>query len=153
MLRKADMLMIPFSLFWGGFAIFWEYNAIRSGSGPVFILFGSVFVAIGLYIIAGRFFHDIHRRRGIIYGLSDKRMIFLTRSGVKSVHIDEGRNVEYQRHGNGRGTLQFGRSGFDSFVRFYGSLAGWSGRPVVPTFQRIEDSDCVYAEVKRLAGM
>ncbi len=53
--------MIPFSLLSGGFAIFWEYLALSTTSktpglmAVVFPLWGLPFVAVGVYIIFGRF--------------------------------------------------------------------------------------------------
>jgi hypothetical protein len=61
--RPADGFLIPFSLLWCGFAIFWEASVLRIPGAPFFFpLFGAVFVAAGLYFVFGRFlFRDAQR--------------------------------------------------------------------------------------------
>ena len=49
MLRKNDFLLVPFSILWCSFAVFWEFTAATSGAPPYFLLFGGVFVVVGLY--------------------------------------------------------------------------------------------------------
>ena len=51
---SRDWLLIPFSLLWCGFTIFWEATALSLATAPLFMkLFGAAFVLVGLYFCRG----------------------------------------------------------------------------------------------------
>ena len=113
-LGSRDALLIPFSLMWGGFAIFWNASVWLGpfggkGDSPdwFFKLWGLPFLAIGLYMIVGRFFHDAHMRKKLIYAVTDQRILILR--GTKVTSLDLGRlpRLELTEHSDGTGTLAF----------------------------------------------
>ena len=118
--RSSDVFIIPFSLLWGGFAIFWETMVLtqtrhgKNAPAPVRIIFplwGIPFVLLGLYLIFGRFFVDSWRRRRTWYGVTDRRALIVRTGPGRSVTSFDLRTIGqviYQEHADGTGTLMFG---------------------------------------------
>lgn len=149
-LRAADAFVIPFSLMWGGFAIFWEVGVISSGAPVFFWLWGIPFVVMGVYLIVGRFFFDAYRRANTYYGVTNERvLIVVTGLGgrTKSLNLRTLSDVTLSTAANGRGSISFGSSPWGASSWLGGS--GWPGVPTVPTFELIEEARQVYEVVRQ----
>ena len=158
-LRGSDVIMIPFSLLWGGFAIFWEYMALGvtpqaqnapAGIAIVFPLFGLPFVLVGLYMIFGRFIVDARLRSKTYYGVSDKRVIIVSglfKQTVKSLDIKSLDNISLVEKANGAGSIIFGQAA--PAGAGYG-MGGFPGRSqyTTPQFELIENARNVYSEIQ-----
>jgi Bacterial PH domain len=149
-LRAADAVLIPFSLMWGGFAIFWETMVVRGGAPWFFVLWGIPFVLIGLYLIAGRFVVDARQRAKTFYAVTSERVIivsglFLRR--VKSLNLDTLTDVSLTERNNGAGTITFGPAP---------PMAGWysggswpgMGNYLFPSFELSSDARSVYEIIR-----
>jgi Domain of unknown function (DUF1707) len=111
-ITRSDVFTVPFSLMWGGFAIFWEATVIVSGA-PIFcVLWGIPFVSIGLYMIAGRFFVKSSLRRRTLYAVTDRRVLRLVRrrsgDSVDAVFLDAIPAVNRDVRPDGSGSVFFG---------------------------------------------
>jgi hypothetical protein len=113
-LTGRDWLLIPFSLIWCGFVIFWETTVLSLKQAPLFFkLFGAAFVLIGLYFVVGRFLLDAWVRSGTQYALTNKRVLiarswpFAKFTALSLNRLPETSLVE---GANGRGTIHFGQS-------------------------------------------
>src|SRR4051812_44260637 len=78
--HASDAYAIPFSLLWGGFAIFWEATVLGfwgSGGGReapwFFVIWGIPFVLIGQYMIWGRFFYTFWKKKKVLYAITNRR--------------------------------------------------------------------------------
>ncbi|MGO7180233.1 PH domain-containing protein [Rhizobium brockwellii] len=110
-LTPWDFLLVPFSLFWGGFAIFWEMSVMNTVGTPVLMrLWGIPFVLIGLYLIAGRFVVDAAVRARTEYSLTDRRVI-IRRSGpfpnFSATQLELLPSISLAEDSHGRGTIKF----------------------------------------------
>lgn len=112
-LRSADALLIPFSLMWCGFAVFWEWSVVTQGAPLLFMIWGVPFVCVGLYIVFGRFFVDAYVRSRTHYALTDQRALILggfTGNALTSVDLRTTGEIRYADIDGSRGTISFGPS-------------------------------------------
>jgi hypothetical protein len=160
MLTGADLLLVPFSLVWCGFAVFWTVTAATatwsSRAAPpvtpiaVFPLFGLLFVAVGLYFVVGRFIADAWLRERTRYALTDSRALIVRAppfGKVTTIALDRLAEVSLQRSSDGSGTIRLGpraplmgRNGF----------AAWSpALDATPQFIGISDSQRIFELLQR----
>jgi hypothetical protein len=112
-----DWAMVPFSLLWAGFAIFWEAGVLGYwGNGPqkgavswFMVMWGIPFIVIGQYMVWGRFFYDAWLKRRTYYAVTNRRVLVL-QEGLKRksnwTYLEAIPMIE--REGATSGTLWFG---------------------------------------------
>jgi hypothetical protein len=145
-LRGSDVFLIPFSLMWGGFAIFWESSVILSGAPFFFMLWGIPFVLVGLYLIVGRFFVDSWMRARTYYGVTtDRAVIHKQGLGQHTTSLDRARlpNIQLVERKDGRATIRLGST--PAWGRMYEGFQ-WpgAGRHMPPSFEQISDGRRVF---------
>lgn len=145
-LRAGDAFLVPFSLMWGGFAIFWEVSVLRTHGSGFFALWGIPFVLVGIHMILGRFWVDAATRARTIYGLTDRRAIIisgLVTRPVKSLSLRTLTDVTLTERGNGSGTIALGQ--VPPWSGLYGGMR-WPGMGSYgpPSFDLIPDARRIY---------
>jgi hypothetical protein len=158
-LRTQDAFLIPFSLMWCGFAIFWEVG-VSMHSGPLlgpglfFRLWGLPFVIIGLYLVVGRFFVDALTRGGTYYGVTTERALIVTTwlgRRLRSISLRTLGDISLSERSDQSGTITFGSS------QPIQPTFGRGSRYSPPAFEMIENVKNVYqliqgAQKKLLGG-
>jgi len=148
-LRSSDLMMIPFSLIWASFAIFWETMVIRGKAPLVMKLWGIPFVLIGLYMVIGRFFVDAWQRSRTTYGLTNERVIIISNfSGtkIKSLNLRTLTDITLDQKSDEVGTITFAPA-----VAAFNSRDMWANRrsqPVGPRLEMIENARRVYEMIR-----
>ena len=143
--RAADGFLIPFSLMWGGFAIFWEFSVVSSNAPVFFMLWGIPFVLVGCYFIFGRFIADARQRARTSYGVTNERVIIISgvfRRNVKSLNLRTLTDVSLGERADGSGTITFGQQ--PAFYWHMHGMGPWPGMPVIPSFELIPNAKEVY---------
>lgn len=95
---KADTFLVPFSILWAGFSVFWEAGVLSSGGPPFFAVWGIPFLAMGFYVTIGRFIWKAHRKRRTTYLLTDRRAAVLTSDGQLAEAPWRGSPRQVSRH-------------------------------------------------------
>jgi hypothetical protein len=109
--KSEDIVLIPFSVIWGGFAFFWEYSVLREKLDPSFWLSGIPFLLIGLQLIIGRFFTDRFERKHRCYGVTDQRILILSnwpRRKLESFSTGSLNGISFTERSDGGGDIVFG---------------------------------------------
>jgi hypothetical protein len=153
-----DIFLIPFSLLWGGFAIFWESSVLLTipedapnGINIIFPLFGLIFVIVGLYFIFGRFIYKRWKKRKTYYAVTDRRVLSLSEAFGRQFQESDIKlisDISKRVRSDGIGTLIFGgtQSSIFSGYQFYTN----TGMDILPfyttplAFSDIHDADRVY---------
>ncbi len=145
-----DWFLVPFSIFWCGFAIFWEASVLGSNAPALFALWGIPFIVVGLYLTLGRFTIDAWLRRNTRYAVTNRRII-IARSDpfpkLTSISLERMPELQLTEWPDGRGTIRFGPT-----LPYWG-LAGWGGwspaTDPTPQFIGISDAQRVFDRIQR----
>ncbi len=148
-----DIFLIPFSIMWCGFAIFWTFSATNIAAPGFFTAWGMMFVVIGLYFVFGRFLVDAWLRRAMAYAVTDRR-ILIARGGLfarfTALGLDRLPELELRERANRRGTIRFGQAVSSWNNR---NMGGWSpAMDPTPQFIDIEDARSVFDLIQRTSG-
>jgi len=158
--HSDDLYLIPFSLLWGGFAIFWEAgvlgywgNTTKGGTPSTFMtLWGIPFILAGQYFIWGRFLYDAWLKRRTYYAVTNRRVLVVQEGWNRKtswMYISSIPTVE--REGSMTGTLWFGPK-YPVFAGRGQKTRGMSRFSIgdVPVFADIDDLESVYRTVLEL---
>jgi hypothetical protein len=149
--QSQDLLLIPFTVMWCGFAVFWEYMALNKG-GPIFFgLWGLPFVAAGLYIVFGRFWVAARQRANSYYGVTNERVLIVSglfSREIKSLQLRTLSDISLTEKRDGSGTVTFGP------VQPWANMftgTGWpgAGRNAPPAFEQIANAKEVYNIIRQ----
>ena len=103
-----DALLIPFSILWGGFALFWNGTVWATNAPWFFRLWGLPFLLAGLYITVGRFVHDSWIRSRLRYAVTDRRVVIARPGRVRSLAVGRLPLFDVTDRANGSGDIRFG---------------------------------------------
>ncbi len=151
---RTDLFLVPFSIVWSGFVIYWETLAWESGLFAVCL--GLPLFLIGLYFLFGRFFYKIWKKKNTYYAVTNKRILILTKKfftrSFRATYLNTIPNIDKSVRSDGIGTITFGnQSPWDSWyantgMDFFGPHYGRE----VPTFYDIKDANRVYKMVNEM---
>lgn len=103
---SRELILFPFSLMVCGFSLFWEYLALQSGQlFPV--LWGLPIVAIGIYMLIGRYIQTAYLRNKTFYVITDKKLIIKKGNKINMYNGCDLPPMEVDIHKNGNGTILF----------------------------------------------
>ena len=123
--RRTDVLLVPISVLWCGFAVFCESGALSSGV-PLFAMLCVPLVLFGLYLVAGRFVVRVISPRRMRYTVTDRRVLVRCAwPGGRLItgYLNSLPPLVITEQPDGSGSLAFGR--FPSIADVFWHRQGW----------------------------
>ena len=142
---RGAWYLIPFSLLWGGFAIFWEVTAVAAGAGLFFALSGIAFVLVGLYLIFGRIAVALREANRAGYAVTNQRVLIHTGAFSRrttEIAVTDLPPAQLEERPSGLGSITFG-----AVMGGFRPPPGWPTMGMygqLPTFASIADAARVY---------
>jgi hypothetical protein len=98
-LAPSDAFVIPFTVLWFAFACFWTVGvSVAAGFAGIV---GLPFLAIGFYMVAGRFLYKRYQHRHTVYGVTQDRAMIVTPRSFRDQPL-RGRPLTVERSRNRR---------------------------------------------------
>jgi hypothetical protein len=140
-----DWYLIPFSVVWLGMIMRSIGPILRAQTDGMTGLMGVLFIAVGIYMLVGRFITDWQYRSRLTYAVTDRRAIIVSGlfgRSVQTIDFASLGGLQLEESGDGSGTISFGDQ---MAYRFRRQLhASWG---VGPQFFRVQEAKTVYALV------
>lgn len=144
---STDLLLVPFSLMWAGFAFFWEATVWTSNAPIFFRLWGIPFCLVGLYLVVGRFFVQRWRAGQTTYAVTDDRAIAIIGNRFNDLPL-KGQPINVKRSGR-HAMVGFGIGGFyNGMMRYPQTSWTRSGAPGQVAFFNVLDPEPMLAAVE-----
>jgi len=139
-IRQDELIAVPHGLIVGVAAFAFVYNAYLNNVENIINVWGYLIILVGLYVMFGRYFHAIKKRKHIFYGVTNKRVIII--SGIifistNSLILGDLSHIELKNNKNGYDDILLEPEG-PMFV-----LRGYNDKPPVG-FYDIENAEHVY---------
>jgi hypothetical protein len=162
--HAEDFLLIPFSILWFSFVIFWEGSVlgIFGSHGdtdlhpPIsffMLLWGIPFLCVGFYFFIGRFFYADYMKKRTVFAVTNQRVIaaILPKKKVVSTGFLATLPMLQKKVGrNGFGTLRFAPANYANRRSYPIGTQSMLQSGEIPVFFDIEDVDRVYRLVADL---
>ena len=107
-----------FFLFWAGFAFYWEASVIISGAPLVMILFGLLFVGVGIYFLFYHFVLEPKLLRSQRYLITNQRVIIrkkgFRQQDITNLELDLISKTEIHKNRAGGGDIYFHSGGLQT---------------------------------------
>jgi hypothetical protein len=150
----SDIFLIPFSIFWVN-NLLQSIGHISELAIPTqfpFVFIPYFFLAVGVYLLVGRFIHKYFLKKNTYYAVTDQRVVivadFLGRQ-IQTAFLKDIPTIEKSINAKGVGTLVFANKPVSSHTASFYILGNSYGGNIV-AFYDLPEAEMVYRKITDL---